>query len=99
MKITTVKRLSNMKILKSIRRMLLRLLGVEEGATCLTKRQNEILNLVAKGYSNVEIQGLLHLSSSTVKNHMSDIFIKLGAKNRSHAVIIAAKKGIISLKE
>lgn len=55
----------------------------------LTPRQLEILDLVAKGTSNKEISSILNISEQTIKNFMTQIFLKLGAFDRAHAVVLA----------
>lgn len=57
--------------------------------TELTPKEQEILELITKGYSNQQISDALHAQISTVKNHVSNILSKLGAKNRVEAVIIS----------
>lgn len=61
----------------------------------LTKRELEILVLMGTGKSNKQIAGELYISQDTVKNHISNIFSKMGVKNRTEAVILAQKKGVI----
>jgi len=61
----------------------------------LTAREREILSLVADGLSNTEIAQQLYLSIGTVKRHVANIFIKLGAESRTHALAIARKHGLI----
>jgi len=63
----------------------------------LTRREEEVLNLLAGGLSNREIAEQLSLSEGTVKNHVSNIIGKLQANDRTHAVIIALKQGLVSL--
>ena len=55
----------------------------------LTRRDLALLRLVAQGLTNKEIAGHLHLSPHTVKEYLSVIMAKLGAKNRVHAVLLA----------
>ncbi len=64
----------------------------------LSAREREVLELVAKGSTNKEIARELRLSEATVKSHLLHIFAKLGANDRTQAVTMAAKKGIISLE-
>lgn len=52
----------------------------------LSAREYEILQLLAKGYSNAEIAGGLFLSLSTVKTHISNLFFKLDVKSRTKAI-------------
>lgn len=63
----------------------------------LTAREIEVLRLVAAGSSNKLIAARLAISQSTVKAHMKSILPKLGATDRTHAVTIALKRGIIDL--
>ena len=58
-------------------------------ATGLTAQEAAILRLVAGGYSNKEVARHLGISMGTVKNHISDILRKLGARDRTHAVLKA----------
>ena len=62
----------------------------------LTDREKEILILVSKGCSNVEIGDMLHLSPNTVKNHLKNLFESLGAADRAEAVAIGIRRGLIS---
>lgn len=61
----------------------------------LTERELEVLRLVAGGYSNREIAGALFLAEGTVKNHVSTILLKLGARDRTSAVLRALHEGIL----
>ncbi|MGO1523734.1 MAG: response regulator transcription factor [Nesterenkonia sp.] len=54
-----------------------------------------MLRLVAEGYGNRQIAGLLHLAEGTVKNHLSALLIKLGARDRTNAVLRAIREGIL----
>ena len=63
----------------------------------LSKRELEVLRLMAKGSANKEISAQLSISQSTVKTHISSIFQKLGVNDRTGAVTEALKKGIITL--
>ena len=62
----------------------------------LTDREKEILILVSKGCSNVEIGDMPHLSPNTVKNHLKNLFESLGAADRAEAVAIGIRRGLIS---
>lgn len=62
----------------------------------LTVREQDILRLVAAGYSNAEIAAALHLASGTVKNHLSAVFSKLGVRDRTQAVMRAIDRGLLS---
>ena len=65
----------------------------------LSAREAEVLSLVAKGLANKEIARSLHLSEATVKSHLLHIFEKLGAADRTHAVTLAVRQGLIRLEE
>jgi LuxR family maltose regulon positive regulatory protein len=61
----------------------------------LTEREIEVLRLVSEGHSNVQIAKMLYLSPGTVKRHIYNISIKLGASNRVEAVAIAKRIGAL----
>ena len=61
----------------------------------LTRRQREILQLLANGESTTIAAGELDLSEETVKTHMKNIFGRLGARNRAHAVAIGLREALI----
>jgi DNA-binding NarL/FixJ family response regulator len=63
--------------------------SVDSAAARLTERELSVLRLVASGYSNKEIGRVLGISDGTVKNHMTEIMQKLGARDRTHAVLKA----------
>lgn len=63
----------------------------------LTRRETEILNYVAQGYRNKQIADVLDVSGHTIKNHMTSIRHKLNANARTQAVIVAIKKGLITI--
>lgn len=63
----------------------------------ITKREVEVLKLAARGNSNALIAEALGISSETVKGYMSSILLKLQARDRTHAVMIALERGILSL--
>jgi len=60
----------------------------------LSARETEIIRLIARGMSNKEISGKLHLSEKTVKNHISRIFAKLNINARTQAAVHAIKTGL-----
>ncbi|HSO12911.1 MAG TPA: response regulator transcription factor [Anaerolineales bacterium] len=62
----------------------------------LTEREREVLVLMIEGLNNVQIAGRLTVSPSTVKSHVSNILSKLGVANRTEAVTLALRKGIVS---
>jgi DNA-binding NarL/FixJ family response regulator len=61
----------------------------------LTKREREVLRLMAAGSSNKEIADALVAAEGTIKNHASSIFSKLGVRDRTRAVLKALELGII----
>lgn len=63
----------------------------------LTEREIEVLREVAAGNANKMVAQLLSISEETVKAHMRSILSKLGANDRTHAVTIAVKRGIIEI--
>lgn len=79
-----------------------KLLGIVEalGGTSserLSQRELEVLKLAADGLRNKEIAGVLSIAERTVKYHLTTIYQKLGATNRTEAIREASRQGIISL--
>ncbi|WP_086681757.1 response regulator [Amycolatopsis pretoriensis] len=62
----------------------------------LTEREREVLRLMAGGLSNVEIAGELYLGIQTVKTHVGNVLAKLGARDRTQAVIRAYDSGFVT---
>ena len=63
----------------------------------LSARELEVLKLIAKGNANKEIAAQLAVAEDTVKKHVASILEKLAANDRTHAVTIGLKRGIIEL--
>jgi two-component system response regulator DegU len=63
----------------------------------LTQREETILQLLTEGLTNAGIAARLHLSEGTVKNHVSEILRKLQANDRTHAVVLAIRRGLLDL--
>ncbi len=63
----------------------------------LTARESEVLQWVANGKSAWEIGGILSIAKRTVEDHVQAGVRKLGAANRTHAVALALREGIIKL--
>jgi DNA-binding NarL/FixJ family response regulator len=63
----------------------------------LTEREIEVLRLIAGGNSNKQIADKLSVGEATIKSHVTNILSKLGANDRSHAVTIGLKRGIVEL--
>ncbi len=64
----------------------------------LTKREREILQLVADGHSTAEIARSLFISAKTVKNHLASIYAKLDSRDRTQAVLSGMRLGIVQLQ-
>jgi DNA-binding NarL/FixJ family response regulator len=61
----------------------------------LSEREQEILVLVAQGYSNPQIAQQLHLAEGTVKNYVTNILQKTGSRDRTQAAVRARSLGLI----
>jgi len=61
----------------------------------LSEREIEVLKLIANGKDNAVIAGDLHISPKTVKNHISNILMKLQIENRIQAAVYAVRSGIV----
>ena len=72
-------------------------LGEHAADDPLTSREIEVLRLIAAGRANKLVAGDLSITEETVKGHVKNILSKLGASDRTHAVTIALKRGIIEL--
>jgi DNA-binding NarL/FixJ family response regulator len=70
---------------------------VDPLAEALTVREREVLDLVAEGLPNKAIATRLNISDQTVKFHVASIAGKLGASNRTEAVWIATRRGLITI--
>ncbi|MCC8243673.1 response regulator [Saccharothrix luteola] len=62
----------------------------------ITEREQEVLLLIARGYSNAEIMGELYLSAGTVKTHIGRLLQKLQARDRAQLVIAAYESGLVT---
>ena len=65
----------------------------------LSAREREVLVLAAKGLSSKEVAGKLFISERTVQTHLASIYDKLGAKNKTEALLLALKYGVVTLEE
>ncbi len=65
----------------------------------LSARELEILRNIAAGFSNKQIAQRLAISEQTIKNHVTSILCKLDANDRTHAVVLALRHGLISIRE
>ena len=61
----------------------------------LTERERDVLRLIVVGRNNSEIASELYVSEATVKTHINHIFAKLGARDRTHAVVLAHQLGLV----
>ncbi|GAA2615897.1 response regulator transcription factor [Streptomyces axinellae] len=71
--------------------------AVSAAAPALTVREREILRLMAQGRSNQEAAAELRVSLETVKTHVGNVLSKLGAANRTQAVVLAYESGLVGL--
>jgi DNA-binding NarL/FixJ family response regulator len=62
----------------------------------LTEREREVLVLVAEGLSNADIAARMHLSTGTVKDHVSAILTKLEVSGRVQAALLAQRAGLLA---
>ncbi len=70
---------------------------VAEEDRLITKREEEVLQLIADGCSTPEVASQLYISQKTVKNHLASIYQKLDARDRTQAVLQAVRMGIVHL--
>ena len=84
---------------EQIDRLLERVLAGEEGVapagSVLTRREREVVRLLARGLTNAEIAERLVLSEHTVHRHVANILLKLGARSRAAAAVAAAERGLL----
>lgn len=67
----------------------------EQSVYSLTPREREVLTLIGKGADNSEIAWILSISKRTVETHVHNIYVKLGLKRRSQAVLWAVEQGLV----
>jgi DNA-binding NarL/FixJ family response regulator len=61
----------------------------------LTEREQEVLKLVARGWSNTEIAGQLYVTHATVKTHVSRLLMKLQARDRAQLIVLSYETGLV----
>jgi DNA-binding NarL/FixJ family response regulator len=86
-------------VLRQFQEMVSMGMSVESITAPLTNRETQILRYVADGNSNKRIAQILDISEQTIKNHVSSILRKLNANDRAHAVVLAIRRGWISVNE
>jgi len=67
------------------------------GEEDLTTRESEVLRLIRDGYRNKQIAGALAIAETTVNFHIKNLVEKLGANDRTHAVMIALRRGLLQM--
>ena len=72
--------------------------GQDENERVITRREEEVLQLIADGCSTPEVAEQLYISQKTVKNHLASIYQKLDARDRTQAVLQAVRMGIVQLR-
>jgi DNA-binding NarL/FixJ family response regulator len=70
---------------------------VDDSESVITKREIEVLQLIADGCATPEVAERLFISQKTVKNHLASIYAKLDARDRTQAVLQAVRMGIVRL--
>ena len=63
----------------------------------LSQREEEVLQLVTRGYSNTEMAEALFVSAETIKTHVTNILGKLQARDRTHAAVIGMRLGLVTV--
>ena len=76
---------------------LMQAVSTPESPEALTKRETEVLRLLAQGQSNKQIAYRLHNTERTIKSHVSRILSKLGVQSRTQATLFAIRTGLVSL--
>ena len=78
---------------------LMREVRAPESPEALTRRETEVLKLLARGQANKQIARELYIGEKTVKTHVSNILMKLGVRSRTQAALYAARTGLVSAEE
>jgi two-component system, NarL family, response regulator len=72
-------------------------IAAQAGEITLTRRELDVLSLVAQGQSNRSIGEALSITEETVKGHVKNLLSKLGANDRAHAAALGLKRGLIQI--
>ena len=72
--------------------------GAASDERVISRREEEVLQLIADGCSTPEVAERLYISQKTVKNHLASIYQKLDARDRTQAVLQAVRMGIVRLE-
>ena len=75
-----------------------RYVSTASAESVISKREEEVLQLIADGLSTTEVAAKLYISVKTVKNHLASIYEKLEARDRTQAVLSAVRIGIVRLR-
>jgi DNA-binding NarL/FixJ family response regulator len=67
--------------------------GEDPAFAALSPREREVLALMSEGFGNAQIAGELSISEKTVRNHVSNLFDKLGVWTRAQAIVFARDRG------
>lgn len=73
--------------------------GVEQISEALSPREREVLLSAARGLSSKEVATKLYISERTVQTHLASVYDKLGAHNKTEAMLLALKHGLMTLEE
>lgn len=84
-------------MLDEVRRIDRPVAGAPDEERVVTRREEEVLQLIADGCSTPEVAERLYISQKTVKNHLASIYQKLDARDRTQAVLQAVRMGIVHL--
>jgi len=87
------------KVLQLFKSLSLMGKDIESLMTPLSPRETEILRHIAEGISNKRIAHALGISEQTIKNHITSIMRKLNANDRTHAVVLAMRRGWLNIEE
>lgn len=85
-------------MLQEVRRLDSGVRAEHDDERLITKREEEVLQLIADGCSTPEVASQLYISQKTVKNHLASIYEKLDARDRTQAVLQAVRMGIVHLR-